>query len=78
VVIRTDVSEESIDSISGLGTTLKVTSSVFQVLDTANVRSSLILSTLMMEAIRAFETSHPRSYPRKNLKPYIGLTGWAL
>jgi hypothetical protein len=67
VLVRTDVSEECIASISRvkriseLGTTLAITSnflhSVLQLLVIANVfRSSLILFTLMMEAIRSSET----------------------
>jgi hypothetical protein len=85
--------------IGELGTTLAVTSnlaflcSVCQWLVTANVvPSSLLLVTLMMEALRALETSvltratrhniHEndilRSHRRENLKSYIALTGWAL
>jgi hypothetical protein len=58
---RTDVSEERISSIirveriTELGTTLSVIVEVFQLLVTA--LSSLILSTLMMEAICSSETS---------------------
>jgi hypothetical protein len=63
--------------------------SVSRMLVTANVPSSLILVTLMMEAIRSSETSvltratDPRdgildSRRRENLKSYVALTGWAL
>jgi hypothetical protein len=66
--------------------------SVLQLLVTANVLSSHILSTLMMEAIRSSETSVltratwrriPNdgilySHRRENLKSYIALTGWAM
>jgi hypothetical protein len=67
--------------------------SVLQLLVTANpLHSSLILSTLMMEAIGSSETSdlttaiwrlipedgNLHSHRRENLKSYIALTGWAL
>jgi hypothetical protein len=67
--------------------------SVPRLLATANVvPSSLILSTLIMEAIHSFDTSvltraTERRIPedcvlhghrRENLKPYIALTGWAM
>jgi hypothetical protein len=62
-LVRTDVSEERIASIirvariGELGSTLAVFSSqLAPVLVTANVPSSPILVTLMMEAIRSFET----------------------
>jgi hypothetical protein len=59
---------------------------------TAKVSSSLILVTLMVEAIRSFETSvltraTLRNIPedrilhrhrRENLKSYIALTGWVI
>jgi hypothetical protein len=64
---------------------------MFLLLITANVSSSLILSTVMMEAIHSYETSvltkstHHipedgilHSHCRENLKSYITLTGWAL
>jgi hypothetical protein len=63
-LVRTDVSEECIASIikvtiSKLGTMLAVTSkhSMLRLLVTANVLSSQILVTLMVEAIRSSETS---------------------
>jgi hypothetical protein len=67
--------------------------SMLQFLVTANVvPSSLILSTLMMEALHSSEMSFLRSSTRRhipedrilhshcseNLKSYIALTGWAL
>jgi hypothetical protein len=62
--VRTDVSEERSPSIirvtriCELGVTLAVTSNRRKLLVTANVvPSSLILSTLMMEAILSSETS---------------------
>jgi hypothetical protein len=94
-VVGTDVSEEYIASIirvkriCELGTPLTIT----RKLDTTNViPSSLILFTLIMEAIRSSETSvltratlHHisedgilHSHHRENLKPYIALTGWDL
>jgi hypothetical protein len=66
---------------------------VLQLLVTANVvPSSLILVTLLMEVIRSSGTSVLKSaigrsipeegmfqsHRRENLKPYIGLTRWAL
>jgi hypothetical protein len=60
--VRTDVSEERITSfimverIKELGA-LAVTSSVLQLIVTAKVPSSLILSFLMMEVIPSSETS---------------------
>jgi hypothetical protein len=65
-LVRTDISEERIGTIiraakiGGLGTTLTVTSNLYRVLRMiiiANVPSSSILVTLMMEAIRSFGTS---------------------
>jgi hypothetical protein len=95
-LVRTDVSVESIGSIIrvtriGELRTLAVTSNRRTLL-TANVSSSLILVTLMMEAIRSSETSVltratrrniPKvgilhSHLRKNLKSYTALTGYAL
>jgi hypothetical protein len=94
--------------IGELGRTLAVTSnrrtlrrnvffvflrSLRQLLVTANVvPSSPILVTLMMEALRSFETSvltratrrnvpedtFLHSHRRENLKSYIELAGWAL
>jgi hypothetical protein len=91
-LVRTDVSGELIAFI------IKVEKnpflrSLFQLLVTANVvSSSLNLFTLMMEAIRSFETSVLtrdkrcnisvdgilHSHRRENLKPYITLTGGTL
>jgi hypothetical protein len=63
-LVRTDVSEDIIayhimvTTIGEQGTTLAVTRSVRRLLVTANVvRSSPILITLMMEALRSSETS---------------------
>jgi hypothetical protein len=62
MAVRTDVSENRITSvirvtrIGELGTTLAVTSSMPQLLVTANVLSSLILVPLMMEVICSSET----------------------
>jgi hypothetical protein len=67
-------------------------SSVLRLLFTADVPSSSILVTLMMEAIRSSETSVliratrcniPEDYilpshRRENLKSFIALTGWSL
>jgi hypothetical protein len=65
--------------------------SVRRLLVTANVSSSPILVTLMMEALssseisvltRTIQRNIPgdilHSYRRENLKSYIALTGWAL
>jgi hypothetical protein len=67
--------------------------SVLRLLVTANfVPSSLILVTLMMEAIRSYKTSVLtrvirrqileygilHSHRRENLKYYLALTGWTL
>jgi hypothetical protein len=88
--------------IGGLGTALAVTSnrrtipsntdSVLQLLPTANVPSSLVLFTLMLQAKRISETSVPTrstrryipgdgipySHRRENFTSYLALTGWAL
>jgi hypothetical protein len=50
-LVRTDVSEERIAS------GMRVTSSVHRLLVTANVPSSQIIVTVMMEALRSSETS---------------------
>jgi hypothetical protein len=90
-LVRTDISEELIASISNIKRIFL--SSVLELLVIANViPSSLILFTLMMKAIRSYETSvltrvtrrHIiedsilHSHRRENLKSYIALTGWAL
>jgi hypothetical protein len=90
-LVRTNISEEGITSIIGVDRIselgmLAITSNCYycQLLVTANVRSLLILSTLMMEAVRSFETSvltratryHLSedgildSHPHENLKSY--------
>jgi hypothetical protein len=62
-LVRTDVSEELIASvirvtrIGELGATLVVTSSLRRLLVMANVPSSLIVVSLMMEALGFSETS---------------------
>jgi hypothetical protein len=81
-LVRTDISEERFASIikvariGVLGTTLEVTSNrrtllfvriVCRFLVTANVRSSTILFTLMMEAIRCSETSVLTSATRRSI-----------
>jgi hypothetical protein len=74
-LVRTDVLEERISSIirvtriGELRTTLAVTRnrSVLQLQVTANVPSSPILVTLMMEAIRSSETSVPTRATRNNI-----------
>jgi hypothetical protein len=106
VLVRSDVSEEPIASIirvtriGEIGTTVAVnsnwrtlrrnTSLTTQLLVTANVPTSMILVTLMMEAlgtsktsvlIRATQRNIPEygilnSHRRENLKSYIVLTGW--
>jgi hypothetical protein len=74
-LVRTDVSEERIASIvrvtiiGELGT-LAITSifhSVLRFLVTANVPSSLILFTLMMEAVRFSETSVLTRVTQRNI-----------
>jgi hypothetical protein len=95
-LVRTDVSEElnasiiRMKRIGELEATLAV--SVLQFLVIANVPRSLILVTVMMEALRYSETSILtratrstipedgilHSHRRENLKSYITLTGWAL
>jgi hypothetical protein len=100
-VIRTDDSEETMDSFLRIeriierATTLELEflRSVLRLLVTANfVHSSLILFSLMMEAIHFCRTSvltrakrrHIpenailQSHRPENRKPYIALTGWAL
>jgi hypothetical protein len=100
-LVRTDVSEElsasfiRVTRIGELGTTLAVTSnfvflrSVRRWIVTANVHSSPILVTLMMEGlsssvtlVRTRATRHnipeDDSDRRENLKSYIALTGWTL
>jgi hypothetical protein len=76
-LVRTDVSEDLSVSfirvtIGELGTTLAVTSSrrtlrVRQLLVTANVPSSPILVTLMMEALSSSETSVLTRATRRNI-----------
>jgi hypothetical protein len=81
-ILRTDVSEKIFAS-----------SSVLQLLVTTNVVPTLpILVTLMVEAIRSYETSVVTRVTRRNipednilhshrlenLKSYIALTGWVL
>jgi hypothetical protein len=102
-LVRTEVSEKrvasviNVERIRELRMTLAVTNnilrSVFLLLVPANiVPSSLMLFTLMMEAVRPTKTSvvtratyrhipedgilHSRH--RENLKSYIKLTGWHL
>jgi hypothetical protein len=92
VLVRRDVSEERITSIFRV-TRIVEQRSVLLLLVTANVvPSSPILVTVMMEALRSYETSvitrttrrnieedvirHSRL--RENLKSYIALTGRAL
>jgi hypothetical protein len=72
--VRTDVSEErsvsfiSVTRIGELGTTLAVTSCVRQLLVTASVvNSSLILVTLMKEALNCSETSVLTIATRRNI-----------
>jgi hypothetical protein len=78
-LVRTDVSEElsapiiRVTTIGELTTTLAVTSNrrtlrcVRQLLDTVNVPSSLILVTLMMEALSNSETSFLIRATRRNI-----------
>jgi hypothetical protein len=102
-LVRTDVSEELNASFikatrsNELGTTLAITSNQraqerMSGLVNDNVPSSLILSTLMIEAILSFETSVStiptrchipndgihHIYRREDIKSYITLTGLAL
>jgi hypothetical protein len=87
-LVRTDVSEERFASIR----VIVFLCSVRRLVVTANVLSSPILVTLMVEAIHASETSVlttvtlltiPEdglllSHRREHLKSLIALTGWAL
>jgi hypothetical protein len=88
VAVRTDISEEHIASVIKMERIGKLGTLV-----TAKVVPSLpIHVTLMMEAIRSFETfvlttatrrNTPEdrilhSHGRENLKSYIELTGWSL
>jgi hypothetical protein len=78
-LVRTDVSEERsapiirVTEVSELGTTLAVTSyyvnlrSIRRLLVTAKVRSTPILATLMMEALRSSETSVLTRAIRRNI-----------
>jgi hypothetical protein len=77
-LVRTDVSEElsafiiRVARIGELGTALGVTSnilrSVRRLLVMANVPSSPILTTLMMEALRSSETSGDTRATRRNIQ----------
>jgi hypothetical protein len=64
-LVRADISEERVAFIIKL----KIISSVLQLLVTADVPSSVILATLMMNAIHSSETSvltkHMASNPRR-------------
>jgi hypothetical protein len=95
-LVSTDVSKElsafiiRVTKIGDLGTAFL--RSVSRLLVTANVPSSPILVTLMMEAVSSSETSvltratrHNipeddilHSHCRENLKSYMALTGWTL
>jgi hypothetical protein len=98
-LVRTDVSEERsafirLTRIGELGSTSIVTSHrrALRRNTTRVVRSSPILVTLMMEALRSSYTSVLRratrrnipedgilhSHSNENLKSYIALTGWAM
>jgi hypothetical protein len=72
-LVRTDVLEERrasiirVTSIGELGTTLAVTSSVRRLLVTAIVVPNLPILTLMMEALRSFETSVLTRATRRNI-----------
>jgi hypothetical protein len=98
-LVRIDVSEEPNATIIRVtrngeqGTTLAVTSNLLRgvrrLLVRANVPSSSILVTLMLEAPISFETSFLTRATRRNipedgilhsdnLQCYIALTGWAL
>jgi hypothetical protein len=87
VLVRTDVSEEDSTSIITVGRI----SDLRQLLVTANIPSSLILSTLMTDAINSSETlvltrgtqrlipedGIRHSHRHENLKSFIELTGWS-
>jgi hypothetical protein len=91
-LVRTDVSEELIASIIRVTRIGELGTLSVGLLVPANVHSSPILVTLMMEALRSTETSvltratrqHIpedgilHSDCRENLKSYIALTGWTL
>jgi hypothetical protein len=69
-LVRTDVSEERISSIIRVTRILYYTvflRSVLLLLVTANVHSSLILVTLMIEVIRSYETSVLTRVTRRNI-----------
>jgi hypothetical protein len=98
-LVRAGISEESIPSInrakiiSDLGTLAVTSNCVFElVVSACVVLSSLMHSTLMMEAIVSSETSVGtratqrnipedgilHSHSRENMKYYIALTAWTL
>jgi hypothetical protein len=86
----TDGGEDVRAAAAAAAAAVVVLRSVRRLLVTANIPSSPILVTLMMEALRSFETSvltrgTRRNIPedgilhnhlRENLKSYIALTGW--
>jgi hypothetical protein len=81
-LVSSDGSEERIVSIIRVTRIVELGTSVLRLVVTANVPSSLIFSTLMMEAIRFFEPPVLTgaedgilySRPRENLKYYTGVT----